>query len=247
MDTYGLIGYPLAQSFSQKYFSSKFDIERIDARYLNFSIPSINEFPGLVSHHPYIAGMNVTIPYKEQIIPFLDEIDETAKEIGAVNVINFDWINEKPFLKGYNTDTIGFTRSLLPLLKPMHSKALILGTGGAAKSVAYSLKKLGLIYRFVSRHPQNTAQIGYNDLTAEVMDSHLLIVNTSPLGMFPNINGCPEIPYDFLTSDHLLYDLVYNPEVTTFLRKGLEKGAQIKNGLEMLYIQADEAWKIWNS
>lgn len=246
MITYGLIGFPLAQSFSQKYFTTKFENERIDARYLNFPIPSIDEFTGLLSHHPYLAGMNVTIPYKEQVIPFLDELDETAKEIGAVNVIKFDWNGDRPRLKGFNTDTLGFVKSLDPLLKPIHTKALILGTGGAAKSVAYSLKKLGIAFRFVSRNPQGTAQVSYDTLTREIMESYHLIINTSPLGMFPNVESCPDIPYDFLTQDHLLYDLVYNPEVTSFLQKGLDKGAQIKNGLEMLYIQADEAWKIWN-
>lgn len=247
MKTYGLIGYPLAQSFSQKYFSAKFEKEGINAQYLNFPIPTIDEFKELIGHHPYIAGMNVTIPYKERVIPFLDELDDTAREIGAVNVIKFNWDGTKPHLKGYNSDTIGFYNSLKPLLQPHHTKALILGTGGAAKSVAYSLKKLGISYRFVSRQPHGLGHVTYDQLTREIMESYHLIVNTSPLGMYPNVNASPDIPYQFLGKQHLLYDVVYNPEVTEFLQKGLEQGASIKNGLEMLHLQANAAWEIWNS
>jgi shikimate dehydrogenase len=247
MKTYGLIGYPLAQSFSQKYFSAKFERENINAQYLNFPIPSIDEFKELIEHHPYIAGMNVTIPYKEKVIPFLDGLDDTAIEIGAVNVIKFTWNDGKPNLKGYNSDTIGFTNSLLPLLKPSHNKALILGTGGAAKAVAYSLKKLGIAFRFVSRHPQSTGHVTYDQLTQEILESYHLIINTSPLGMYPNVDASPDIPYHLLGKHHLLYDLVYNPETTQFMQKGLEYGASVKNGLEMLHLQADAAWEIWNS
>jgi shikimate dehydrogenase len=247
MKTFGLIGYPLTQSFSQKYFSAKFEREKTDARYLNFSIASIDELPGLIEHHPYIAGLNVTIPYKEKVFKYLNEVDIVAKEIAAVNVIKFNWNGDKPVLKGFNTDTIGFTNSPLPLLKPNHTKALILGTGGAAKSVAYSLKKLGILYRFVSRNPEGTAQVDYRNLTKEIIETYQLIINTSPLGMFPNIETYPDIPYQFIGPEHLLYDAVYNPEKTAFLAKSEENGATIKNGLEMLHIQAEEAWKIWNS
>ncbi|MBN2167570.1 MAG: shikimate dehydrogenase [Marinilabiliaceae bacterium] len=246
MRTFGLIGYPLSQSFSQKYFTEKFDQENINARYLNFPIASIDELPGLIQHHPYIAGLNVTIPYKEQVFKYLTEIDAIAKDIAAVNVIKFTWNKSHAILKGYNTDTIGFTNSLTPLLKTNHTKALILGTGGAAKSVAYSLKKLGILYRYVSRNPQGSSQVSYNSLTREIIESFPLIINSSPLGMYPNIETYPDIPYMYITNNHLLYDLVYNPEITEFLRRGKEHGAQIKNGLEMLHIQAQEAWKIWN-
>jgi len=247
MKTFGLIGYPLKQSFSQKFFSEKFESEGMEARYLNFPITSIDEFNGLLKHHPYLAGLNVTIPYKELVIPYLDEINEVAKAIGAVNVIKFKHINNKTHLIGYNTDTIGFINSIKPLLKASHTKALILGTGGAAKSVAYSLKKLGITYRFVSRNPTEPSQVSYANLTSEILDTYHIIVNTSPIGMYPNIDEYPDIPYQHLSPDHLLYDVVYNPELTKFLELGAKQGATIKNGLEMLYIQAEESWKIWNS
>lgn len=247
MKTYGLIGYPLAQSFSQKYFSAKFANEGIDAQYLNFPIPSIDEFTNLLKEHPFIVGMNVTIPYKEQVMRYLNELDDVARDIAAVNVIKLQWKGKTPVLKGFNTDTIGFTNSLKPFLKSYHNKALILGTGGAAKSVAYSLKMLGIEYQYVSRTPKSVNEISYDSLNEAEMIGNKLIINTSPLGMFPNLDSYPNIPYQLVTSEHLFYDLVYNPEVTTFLRKGAENGAVIKNGLEMLYIQAEEAWKIWNS
>jgi len=247
MKTFGLIGFPLAQSFSQKYFSAKFTNEGIDAQYLNFPIPTIDEFPEILKAHPQLAGMNVTIPYKELVMKFLNDLDDVARDIAAVNVIQFKWDGNKPHLKGFNTDTIGFTRSLQPFLKSQHTNALILGSGGAAKSVAYSLKKLGIDFRFVSRNPQSNNDLSYEVLNAEILNTNKLIINTSPLGMFPNIDSSPDIPYHLINNDHLFYDLVYNPEVTTFLRKGAENGAVIKNGLEMLHIQAEEAWKIWNS
>jgi shikimate dehydrogenase len=247
MKKFGLIGYPLAQSFSQKYFSNKFTNEDIDAQYLNFPIPDIREFTSLINDNPELAGMNVTIPYKEQVMQYLNDLDDVARDIAAVNVIRFIRDGNTLKLKGYNTDNIGFTKSLLPFLKPKHTQALILGTGGAAKSVAYSLNKLGIKFLFVSRNPKNGNEISYESLDEAAMNTYKLIINTSPLGMFPNVSTCPDIPYQYVGKDHLFYDLVYNPEITTFLSKGAENGAVIKNGLEMLHIQADEAWKIWNS
>lgn len=246
MKTFGLIGYPLSHSFSQKYFSEKFSNEKIDARYLNFAIENISEFPGLLNQHHYLAGLNVTIPYKQQIIPFLNELDSEASEIGAVNVIKITWNNNKPHLKGYNSDVKGFMGSMEPLLKPFHSKALILGTGGASRAVAHGLLKAGILYRLVSRNPQGPSHVGYNDLTPDIISDYKLIINTSPIGMYPNINECPAIPYDTISKDHLIFDLIYNPEQTLFMKKAAEKGATVKNGLEMLHLQAEEAWKIWN-
>jgi len=246
MRTFGLIGYPLSQSFSQKYFTAKFEREIIDEVYHLLPIPSIDDFPALLQQYPGISGMNVTIPYKEQVMPFLTSLNPVAAEIGAVNVIKFNWDGDKPTLTGYNTDTIGFTRSIEPFLKSHHTKALILGTGGAAKSVAYSLGKLGLVCTYVSRTPVDDTMLTYARLNDAILKEYTVIVNASPLGMYPKVDACPDIPYHLLTSEHLLYDLVYNPEVTLFLQKGLERGAAIKNGLEMLHIQADEAWKIWN-
>lgn len=246
MKTYGLIGHPLGHSFSQKYFTQKFADEKMAARYLNFPIPSISEFEGLLAHHSYIAGLNVTIPYKQQVIPFLDELDEEAAHIGAVNVIKIDWKNKKRTLKGYNSDVIGFTQSLQPLLKPWHTKALILGTGGASKAVARGLQKCGISYLFVSRTPKNVKQISYNALTPDILSEYKIIVNTSPLGTFPNVDQCPDINYEALTNQHLVYDLVYNPEQTLFIKKASKNGAVVKNGMEMLHLQAEEAWRIWN-
>ncbi|TAJ08063.1 shikimate dehydrogenase [Marinilabiliaceae bacterium JC017] len=246
MKTFGLIGYPLTQSFSQKYFSEKFQKEEIDARYLNFPIPSIKEFQELLKHHAYICGLNVTIPYKEQVIPYLNSLDETAAKIGAVNVIKVNWVNKKPILKGYNSDIIGFKKSLEPLLKTQHQKALILGTGGASKAVAFALSQLGITYRYVSRTPDKSAVVGYNQITEEILSEYKLIINSTPLGMFPKTDVCPAIPYQAATPEHLFYDLIYNPEETLFMTKAKENGAVIKNGLEMLHGQAEEAWRIWN-
>lgn len=246
MKTYGLIGYPLSHSFSQIYFTGKFSRENIDARYLNFAIENITELPGLLKQHPYLAGLNVTIPYKQQIIPFLDDIDSEAAEIGAVNVIKITWTNGKPNLKGYNSDVKGFMDSLEPMLKPYHSKALILGTGGASRAVAHGLLKAGILYRLVSRNPQGLSQVGYNDLTPEIIDEYKLIINASPIGMYPKVDKYPDIIYDAISDRHLIFDLVYNPEETLFMKKASEKGAVVKNGLEMLHLQAEEAWRIWN-
>ncbi|MGQ1783795.1 MULTISPECIES: shikimate dehydrogenase family protein [unclassified Saccharicrinis] len=247
MKTYGLIGYPLSQSFSQKYFTNKFEQEAIKARYLNFPIASIDEFPELIDHHPYIGGLNVTIPYKEKVIPYLDELDPIAREAGAVNVIKFDWGNpKKPVLKGYNSDIIGFTKSIEPLIKAHHKSALILGTGGAAKGVGFALNRMGLAYKLVSRTPEGEIQLSYNSLNEKSMADNQVIINTTPLGMYGDMNAKPEIPYHYCGKNHLFFDLIYNPEITAFLKAGQKQGAAIKNGLEMLHLQAEGAWEIWN-
>ena len=245
MKKYGLLGYPLGHSFSRNYLNQKFEAERIDAEYLNFEIPEIKEIKNVIKENPELNGLNVTIPYKEQVIPYLDDLDEDAHLIGAVNVIKFSkGLFGKVKLKGYNSDIIGFKQSIEPLLKEHHRKALILGTGGASKAVFQGLKQLGVASTFVSRKAKEYC-ITYEEITPKVMEQYTVIVNTTPLGMYPNVNACPDIPYDLLTSDHLLYDLLYNPDETLFMRKGKEKGAVVKNGLEMLLLQAFAAWEIW--
>lgn len=244
MKHFGIIGYPLSSSFSKGYFNDKFEKENIDANYELHPIENIDLFSSLIKDLQF-SGMNVTIPYKQQVMPLLTELDETASEIGAVNVIKFDYSDGKICTKGYNTDAIGFETSLLPLLKAHHNKALILGTGGASKAVAYVLKKNNIEFKFVSRNKAEN-QFCYEELTQELMEEYSLIINTTPLGMYP-IDSCPAIPYEYINSKHLLYDLVYNPAKTVFLEKGEKNGAVIKNGLEMLYGQADAAWIIWNS
>ena len=245
MKKYGLLGYPLGHSFSRNYFNQKFEAERIDAEYLNFEIPEIKEIKNVIKENPELNGLNVTIPYKEQVIPYLDDLDEDARLIGAVNVIKFSkGLFGKVKLKGYNSDIIGFKQSIEPLLKEHHRKALILGTGGASKAVFQGLKQLGVASTFVSRKAKEYC-ITYEEITPKLMEQYTVIVNTTPLGMYPNVNACPDIPYDLLTSDHLLYDLLYNPDETLFMRKGKEKGAVVKNGLEMLLLQAFAAWEIW--
>ena len=233
MQKYGLIGYPLGHSFSKNFFNQKFESEHIDAQYINFEIPSIKDFKDVLKFNPELHGLNVTIPYKEQVIPYLDDLDEDARLIGAVNVIKFArGFLGKTKLIGYNSDVIGFRRSIEPLLTDSHRRALILGTGGASKAVFHGLKQLGVESTFVSR----TAKEG----------CITVIVNTTPLGMFPNVDSCPDIPYEWLTPNHLLYDLLYNPDETLFMRRGKERGAVVKNGLEMLLLQAFAAWEIWN-
>lgn len=243
MKHFGLIGYPLSSSFSERFFNEKFQKEGIDAVYGLYPIETIDDFQQLIADTEFF-GMNVTIPYKQKIIPFLSSLDETASEIGAVNVIKFDRKGETCTLKGYNTDAIGFENSLLPLLQPHHTNALILGTGGASKAVAYILKKNQIHFHFVSRTPSE-GQYTYADITPEVLAENTIIINTTPLGMYP-VDACPSIPYESLTSRHLLYDLIYNPAQTLFLEKGKAKGAVVKNGLEMLHGQAVAAWEIWN-
>lgn len=245
MEKYGLIGYPLGHSFSKEFFNRKFSDEKREAVYLNFEIPSIEKFTEIIDSNPELKGLNVTIPYKQQIIPFLNALDTDAKNIGAVNVIKFSH-NEKGErqLTGFNSDIIGFKESIRPLLNPSHQKALILGTGGASKAVKHGLEQLGLTPTFVSRTAKE-GQLTYADLTEKIMTTHTVIVNTTPLGMFPKVDNCPDIPYEMLTPHHLLFDLVYNPDETLFMKKGKAYGAVTKNGLEMLHLQAVAAWKIW--
>lgn len=244
MDKYGLIGYPLEHSFSRNYFNEKFRNERIDAEYDNFEIPSIENFKEVLETTPNLRGLNVTIPYKEEVIRYLDELSAEARAIGAVNVIRVTHKGSKTVLKGFNSDVIGFTRSIESMLEPLHRKALILGTGGAAKAVDYGLKSLGLGTLFVSR----TARLGvitYNDVTPDLIRSHKVIVNCTPLGMYPHVDSCPPLPYEAMDSHTQLYDLLYNPDETLFMQKGRQQGAITKNGLEMLLLQAFASWEMW--
>ncbi len=242
MRTYGLIGYPLTHSFSQHYFTQKFfDLGIIDAEYFTFSIPSINDLNGIISTHTNLCGFNITIPYKKKVLAFLTHADETVQELGACNCVHI--INGELF--GYNTDVIGFEKSLKPFLKPHHQKALILGTGGAAAAVAYVLRKLNIEFQFVSREA-GESNLSYEQLNAGIIEDHTLIVNTSPVGQYPNINDAPALPYECLSAKHHLFDLIYNPNETSFLQKGISKGATIQNGYEMLVLQAEASWDIWN-
>ena len=241
MKQYGLIGKSLSHSFSKNYFEQKFEKEGItDANYSLFELAKIKDFQGLIENEN-LSGLNVTIPYKEAIIPYLSELDEEANAIGAVNTIQFT----KSGLKGYNTDIIGFRNSIKPFLENIHTRALILGTGGASKAVAYALEQLGIKILYVSRTPKGENQINYEDVNHYVMKHHLLIINTTPIGTFPNIGEAPEIPYEYLTDQHFLYDLVYNPAETQFLKHAKTAGAIAVNGDQMLKIQAEEAWKVW--
>ncbi len=239
---FGIIGHPLTHSFSPSFFNKKFEEENIDAMYTAFEIEHISQFPILLQQHPNLCGLSVTIPYKKTVIPHLDELDDAAKNIGAVNCIAID--NGK--LKGFNTDVFGFSESLHPLLQPQHNRALILGTGGSSLAVQYVLKQLNIPFQMVSRNKGNLA-LCYEDLNEATIHAHTLIINTTPLGMFPKTNDCAPIPYEALTPHHLLFDLVYNPQETLFLQKGKAQGATIKNGLAMLHLQALRSWEIWNS
>ena len=234
MTHFGIIGKPVAHSFSEQYFTDKFTLEHIQADYKRFELDTIEHVGTYLNQ---LDGCNITIPFKQTILPYLDSIDEVAQQIGAVNVVD-------KHKKGYNTDWIGFTRSIQPLLLPTDLNALILGTGGVAKAVYYALQRLGIQPTYVSRHTPN---LTYDNLTADIIRQHTIIVNCTPLGMWPNINDCPNIDYSAITTAHLLYDCIYNPQETLFLKHGKEQGARIKNGLEMLHIQADEAWQIWNN
>lgn len=242
MKTYGLIGKTLSHSFSKAYFTEKFTKENIGAQYLNFELPSIDAFKNLIESQN-LDGLNVTIPYKESIISYLDELDETAAKIGAVNTIQF-LANGK--LKGYNTDVFGFAQSIKPFLNLHHERALILGTGGASKAIEYVLNELGIKTLFVSRNPEGKNQIAYTDLNEHYLNAFKLIVNTTPVGTHPNIDECPNIPYEHLSSEHLVVDLVYNPEETLFLKKARRKTSLALNGLSMLKHQAEKAYDIWN-
>lgn len=239
---FGLIGFPLSHSFSKGYFTEKFHNEGIkDSSYELYPLANIAQFPALLATQPELLGLNVTIPYKEAVIPFLDELEEEAKAIGAVNTITIR--NGKT--KGYNTDVYGFEMSFKKHLQPHHQKALVLGTGGASKAVLHVLRKLNIPFLLVSR---NTAEdrISYGDITPELLSDYTIIINTSPLGMYPATEASPPLPYNALSPNHYLYDLIYNPPVTTFLQKGKEASATTENGLEMLYLQAEKAWEIWN-
>ena len=246
MDKYGLIGYPLGHSFSQSYFNEKFQNEYIDALYENFEIPSIENFPEIIETNPNLRGLNVTIPYKEKVISYLDVISPEAREIGAVNVIKVERKGKSTYLTGYNSDVIGFTRSIEPLIEKYHKKALILGTGGASKAINYGLKSLGLETVFVSRY-RKPDTICYEDITPKVIKEYNVIVNCTPLGMFPHTDECPNLPYEAMNTQTLLYDLIYNPDTTMFMQKGAEHGATVKNGLEMLLLQAFASWEFWHS
>ncbi|MGI6218870.1 MAG: shikimate dehydrogenase family protein [Bacteroidaceae bacterium] len=245
MDLYGLIGYPLKHSFSRSFFNEKFAAEKINAEYRNFEIPSIEDFMEVIESNPELRGLNVTIPYKEKVIPYLDSLDSSASEIKAVNVIKITHTKDKLHLTGYNSDIIGFTESISPLLKPHHRKALILGTGGASKAVDHGLRQLGIETLFVSRKEGKERSITYDKVTPELLKEYTVIVNTTPLGMFPIEDVCPDLPYEALGKEHLLYDLIYNPENTLFMKNGAKQGATVKNGLEMLLLQAYAAWDIW--
>lgn len=246
MKRYGLIGYPLGHSFSQKYFTEKFDRECVDARYDLFPLESINELPGLIHDTEGLAGFNVTIPYKQDVIQFLDEMDDQAREIGAVNVVKITrHVNGAYRLKGFNSDAYGFTESIRPMLGPSHKRALVLGSGGASKAVIFSLRRLGVEPVVVSRRP-SAGMLTYAAIDKEILMNYTVIVNASPVGMSPIIDACPDIPYEFLTPRHVCFDLVYNPEETLFLQKASAAGAAVKNGLEMLHLQAEGAWKYWN-
>jgi shikimate dehydrogenase len=243
MKLFGLIGYPLSHSFSKKYFTDKFQKEGIDdSRYELFPIEKIDDISSLLDENFDLTGLNVTIPYKEQVIPYLHELSPAVQSIGACNCIHV--VNGR--LVGYNTDVIGFQKTLEPQLREHHTKALVLGTGGAAKAVHHVLKLKGIEYIEVSRSARGEV-ISYDQIDEELMCSHTLIINTTPLGMYPHVDAAPNIPYAFLGRQHYLYDLVYNPNPTLFLKNGIDKGATVENGSEMLRIQAEESWKIWNA
>ncbi len=262
MKKYGLIGFPLGHSFSEKYFTEKFKKANLNTyQYSLYPLENIKDFPKLLAKDKELYGINVTIPHKIEVMQFLDEVDAAAKEIGAVNcikIVHGDTVKSlfsgelctfKPSdfkLIGYNTDAYGFEKSILPFIKNHHKKALILGNGGAARAIKYVLKKLKIKFKFVSRKPEKD-MLSYTDLTADILKEYQIIINTSPVGTYPKADECPDIPYQFLTDKHLLYDLVYNPEETMFLKKGKEKGAAIKNGYQMLELQAEKSWEIWHS
>lgn len=243
MDNYGLIGKNIAYSFSKKYFSEKFEMENISASYENFDLQNIEGFPEIILKNKQLKGLNVTIPFKEKIIPFLDSLSSDAEEIGAVNTIK---IETEGSLTGHNTDHSGFEKVLGTLLPLKKNTALILGSGGASKAIQFVLKKKGFDFKTVSRN-ENSGDLTYQNLSKKIIEAHFLIINCTPLGTFPNIEACPEIPYKYLNSNHFLLDLIYNPLETNFLKLGKEKGARTNNGLEMLKNQAEKSWEIWNS
>lgn len=240
---FGLIGKNIEYSFSKKYFTERFKKDNlVDYYYQNFDVENITDFPAILKNNPDIAGLNVTIPYKESIIPYLDKVSKKATQIGAINVIR---ILKNGKLKGYNSDYYGFKKAIEPLLLPHHKKALILGTGGAAKAIAFALEELDIHYAFVSREATENA-IDYDRINATTFDNFQIIINCTPIGTSPNTKEFPLIPYQFFTEKHLAFDLIYNPAETQFLKKAKKKGAVVKNGLEMLVLQAEKSWEIWN-
>ncbi len=245
MKKFGILGYPLGHSFSPGYFNEKFKNEGIDATYERFELPVITDLMAIIDYTENLCGFNVTIPYKEKVISYLDSVSPEARAIGAVNVVKVTEHDGKRHLEGYNSDVIGFSRSIQPLIQPHHKGALILGTGGASKAVDYALHKLGLETLKVSRYKRDNT-IQYEQITPEVMEQYTVIVNATPCGMAPHFDECPSLNYDLLTPRHLLYDLIYNPDETLFLKRGKERGAVTKNGLEMLLLQAEASWEIWN-
>ena len=249
MKTFGLIGHRLGYSFSRNFFTEKFKNENLDEHeYVNFELDSIDEFPGIFDGGKNICGLNCTIPYKQQIMPFLDEIDTEAAQVGAVNTVKINSVNGKRFLKGFNTDIYGFENSLRPMLDDKHKKALILGTGGASKAIKYILDKLQIDFVSATIEEQIfEKEIRYQQINEQLLKEYLIVIHATPVGTFPNIDQCPDIPYQYITADHVCFDLVYNPEETLFLKKAKAQGAKTKNGLEMLHLQALKAWEIWNS
>ena len=244
MEQYGLIGYPLTHSFSRDFFNRKFSTLHLDAEYLNFELTSISQLPEVIAQHPQLRGLNVTIPYKEQVIPYLHELSDEARAIGAVNVIRVTHTPQGTHLKGFNSDVTGFSRSIAPLLQPHHRKALVLGTGGASKAVVYGLHQLRLDTLYVSRSAV-PGRITYDQLDSAMLQEYTVVVNCSPVGMYPHTHERPDLPYNSLDSRHLLFDLIYNPEETEFLREGRLRGAVTRNGLDMLIGQAHAGWEYW--
>ncbi len=246
MEKYGLIGYPLGHSFSISYFNQKFSDEGIDAKYENFEIPSIDILPEILDSNPELRGLNVTIPYKEKVMQFLDHISPEAQTIGAVNVIRVMHEGKDTILKGYNSDIIGFTQSISPMIDTKwHKKALVLGTGGASKAISYGLRSLGLDTVYVSRY-ERPGTIQYDKITPDVIREYNVVVNCTPVGMYPHTDECPQLPYEAMDSHTILYDLIYNPDETLFMKRGRERGADVKNGLEMLLLQAFASWEFWH-
>jgi len=243
MRRFGLLGYPLSHSFSQKYFTEKFtQLGLTDCVYENFSLPDIKDLSVVLKEKTDLCGFNITIPYKKQVLAFLDEVSPVVAAIGACNCVQI----KEGKLTGYNTDVVGFEQSLKPFLQPHHTKALVLGTGGASAAVEYVLRRLGITVQYVSREASDEA-IAYEQVDQKILDTHHLLINTTPLGMYPNVTECPALPYRFLSPQHHLYDLIYNPAETQFLANGKAQGATVQNGEEMLVLQAEESWRIWNS
>ncbi len=241
---YGIIGHPLVHSYSPTFFNEKFVQKGIKSQYLAFDIDSIEQFPAIVKEHPLMRGFNVTIPYKQAVMPYLNEVDPNALAIGAVNVVKVEQKEGKPYLTGYNSDWYGFTQSIKPLLQPWHTKALVLGTGGASKAITYALQQLGIEYVLVSRTPKE-GYISYQDLDAATLQAYTIIINTTPVGTFPHTKECPNIPYELITEKHLVYDLIYNPIRTLFLQQAETKGATTCNGWAMFVHQALRSYQIW--